>query len=572
MKTHSLHTDIRKTNHLRPTALVLAVTLPLACEAPVQRPILAAAPLPQIAHSGLPAGYDFDLRLGSGETAENYQVTKVEEEERVQTIEYYEKCEEVLGAFPVSTFSCEDAQLMPTTGVLNPGPSIPRPDAEPLPPKLEDISSCDRPSLIYRDLKNIGCVSGNRIKRLSTKTSDWVYVCRKGHEFFNDEHLYSEIGLIGYNRETGATCFFAGRPAATVKITSRGSDGTSRSAVLSALVGRELHAPTSEKGVPHWGVPMGTGCVTCHSHGPWLNFPFVDGKNSYAEFTWVDEKGEPQIKDLDPGGYVESDGAPVVPRRHPGMLYDPVYPQDVLQEMPGAAWTRAYRLSPQVSDAAICTTCHHIGNATYSDRYPRSVFHFNDARKLHTEDDVLKLHTEDGGLKLHTEDGGLDRANLYKANQSVGLRGSHNSKMLTLAWAQPATAGIPGFVFETPDGQRVNPVKVEDIHRPNVAISKALAAIANCSDETADCWKDHFTVASVREDPLSYLKDTCSSCHSPENEKLADIPKLVTKDDFLSGGDAWHRLNDSEKPHPPGGQLQPSVLKHLKPFFDSTTP
>lgn len=506
----------------------------------------------------LPEGYDWRLKLGDTHTLAKTVVTEIRDDERKMTLEYFRQCEKALGPFPLETFDCSEAQDMPVTGAENLQPSITR--YTNLPPSVDGIASCERPSLIYRDLGNIGCSSGNRIRRVSEGPSDWIYICRRGSGFFEDEHLYDEIGLIGSNRETGRTCFFAGRAAVTFTLETKDEQGELREGMLGAVLGRTMHAPSGDEGVAHWAVPGEQGCTQCHSHGPWLSFPFVDGTDSYAELKWTtDEYDDPQVETLTVKRYMEDDGHPVVPERHPGMLYDPVYPHEVLTG-PSAAkwnvaeWDRAKRLRPQLEGVGLCTTCHHVGNLNYARRYPRSVFYFGDELRL-------------------DHDSARDRADLYLGNVSEDYRGSHNTKMLTLAWSQSAIAGIAGYVDTLGEDGRIEPedgrTELEAVRRDNEYLRHAIETIEGCTNEDSKkedpkCWVEHWTPSRVEDDPLQYLIDTCSHCHAENNPKM--LP-LTTQEDFLKGGAAWSRLNSVQAPHPPGGRLPKPILAILAKYL-----
>ncbi|WP_157595784.1 hypothetical protein [Plesiocystis pacifica] len=519
----------------------------------------------------LPEGYDWELKLGEHRHDGEPTLVEIDAREQELTEAYFEYCNEAVGEFPVDEFSCEDAQLMPVTGLENHGDSLVRGDAGSVPHSLDGIASCDRPSLIYRDMHNIGCSEGSRIKRISKGDADWVYVCRKANEFFSDEHLYSEIGLIGHNRETGATCFYAGRAAVKFKVEGEqpGKDGpVTVKGELSALLGKGMHAPNDAAGVRNWAIPDYGGCARCHSHGPWLNFPFVDGKNDYSELKYVfDDEEEMHMPEQRYGerqcsksggeagsslpeapGYHEDDCEPVVPERHPGMLYAPVNPASALasqasglepklsdDEKKRYEWPEARRLKPEVKDAGVCTTCHHIGNETYSERYPRALF-----------------SSEPSGAEPN-------RVWLYQRNTTESLRSSHRSKVETLTWASMITYGIPGYGT----GGNGELPKLDDAQ-----IEAAVMAIEGCkraergSEDWEKCWANHWTGESLAADPLQYLQDTCSYCHS--GEAGPKVPKLVTEAEFkASASDICSRLKDERAPHPPGGQLSRSILDIL---------
>ncbi|SDZ99511.1 hypothetical protein [Nitrosospira multiformis] len=97
---------------------------------------------------------------------------------------YFEVCEAELGPFPQETIHCPDAVLIPTERTLAGGKviklnedlpeSTPRfRNSETGQLKLnadtqlfDDITSCDKPSGVFRDMRNAGCIPGNRIKHL----------------------------------------------------------------------------------------------------------------------------------------------------------------------------------------------------------------------------------------------------------------------------------------------------------------------------------------------------------------------------------------------------------------------
>lgn len=271
--------------------------------------------------------------------------------------------------------------------------------------------------------------------------------------------------------------------------------------------------------------------------GSWLSFPFVDGKNSYAELRWKkDSAGDPQIERFVNRGYVEADGQPVVPARHAGMLYAPLYPSE-LPEIRGQRdyeWPRAMRLDPSTEGARMCTTCHHIGNANYVTRYPRSVFYFS--------------------APFDSKDPNQQRSDLYLANVTDSLRGSHNTRMLTPSWMEAAVAQVPGFA----SSERIDP---DTIRKHHPAIEAAIEKLTACANSRSpQCWTEHWTLARIEADPLRYLRETCSNCHAADAKTLVH---LTTKQELMKGGNAWSRLNNPERPHPPGGRLEASILDIL---------
>lgn len=497
----------------------------------------------------LPDGYDWSMNLGERELQGQPTLTVVSEAEREATKKYFDYCEDVLGEFPTEILDCSDAQLMQLPGDSEPELQASIPRYTDFPSDLNEITTCDRPSLIYRDLANIGCSPGNRIKRVTKGKTDWIYICRKANRFFEDEHIYSEIGLIGNNRETGKTCFFAGRSAVHFEMRLEEDEkaaGGSEAVGIEAVLGRQMAPPKGDAGVKHWGIPRGDSCTKCHSHGPWLGFPFVDGRNSYAELRWNDQGKREKVEVT---GYTETDGNPVVPRRNPGMLYDPVYPIDVLDDEKTKdflkkegmhKWNRAMRLKPNLGKTGMCTTCHHIGNYSYARRYPRSLF------PLDLEPKFEPWMSRD-----------RKRAELYLANISEQHRGSHYTKMLTKTWRQMAGAEIPGY------GQPLKKIDRADL--PKAYIEGAVEEIekygkGNESKNSA-YWAEHWTEDRVEADPMGYLNDTCGFCHDAKR-------KLKPMDELFVDNNGWSTLNNPERVHPPGGRLHDNVLKILRPHIE----
>jgi hypothetical protein len=450
-------------------------------------------------------------------------------------------------------------------------------------------ASCDKPSLIYRDTRNVGCLPQNRMRRVTTDfdwfydgnlvaqagtvstTVDWIYICRKSNKFFTNANLYQEIALIGYNRTTGKTCFYAGTPIMDWPVTNNA--GLWTRTVVGVLPGQTIPRPdsTNERSTYHWTVPGGTnGCVRCHSHGPWIKMPFNDIRQP------------------------DADGEPVIPYRQPGMLYDPVLVQKepafrtfvaetlagkrpfigrtqmaalvvspanqhkLLVQLgllgltegnanaaetdnppylaheadgtPRAAnpWIWNFPKKLMAPEARPCTMCHHIGNWDYGRRLPDT-----------------SIFLADAGTALPQVGTGVDqlnaRARLYFDNLAPFL-GTKNRSDVAVTPLNPAVGpahatnyqllGFHNFRLRgaARENQRVEygyQVFPQRFMRNTPAeYATALTRIKRCLPANGPgdlgapivgcSWSNHFSLESFEKDSETerYLVENCGSCHS----------------------------------------------------------
>ena len=517
---------------------------------------------------------------------------------------YFEVCEAELGPFPKETVHCPDAVPIPTERTLDNGKvielgndlpeSIPRfrqsetgqlrlnPDTR----LFDDITSCDKPSGIFRDMRNAGCVPGNRIKHLTNQINggqivDWVYICRKNSNFPNQTHHYNELGLIGYNRDTGRTCFFAGQPTQTLKvkgqwkILEKNDKGetveiTKTETDISLIAGEKIPAPSfskfNEKMVLHWSVPTGEGsCVRCHSNGPFIRYPFnepvclVAGSSDNCLKSFANnEVCEKHLEQT----YAHSERLKyqcrvLKPKRQPGMLYSVVSPFEAgelnqfLSAMSEAdkndayykelmrPWHKPERLvSPE---AKACMQCHAIGSGAYP-TFVNSLF---------------SVHSLKGG-KFQPAVGEDWRARLFLSNVSESQRSdsAHDKKI--------KTEGI------LPIKVSARSIKEENDLREKLSLEqyqKALQKINDCGQAPKSCeWDQHWTVERVRKEPLKYLQEHCSYCHTPKMTQ----PVLMTEADFKRPeliNKIISRMHEPTYPMPPNGQLPSSVLNILADYL-----
>ncbi|ODT65103.1 MAG: hypothetical protein ABS69_19480 [Nitrosomonadales bacterium SCN 54-20] len=518
---------------------------------------------------------------------------------------YFEVCEAELGPFPQEIIHCPDAVLIPSERTLAGGKVIKL--GEDLPEStprfrnsetgqlklnadtqlFDDITSCDKPSGIFRDMHNAGCVPGNRIKHLTNQikggqTVDWVYICRKNSNFSKQGSHYNELGLIGYNRHTGKTCYFAGQPTQTLKVNGKwkiiekNDEGApvetiKTEADVALISGEKIPAPGfskfDEKMVVHWSVPTFGGCTRCHSNGPFIRYPFNEpvclvagsSANCLRSFSSNEACGKYLEQTYARGDRIKYQCRVLKPHRQPGMLYSVVSPFDgdgtlnkfllamseadkkdkYYEDLMQYPWEKPKRLvSPE---AKACAQCHALGNGVYA-TFVNSLF------------SVHSLKDE----KFHPAVGENWRARLFLSNVSETQRSdsAHDKKI--------KSEGI------LPIRVSAKSIKEENELREKLSLGHyqtALQKINDCDRQPGNCqWDDHWTMERVKKEPFRYLQEHCSYCHTPEMAK----PVLMTEADFKHPDlvdKIIGRLHEPTNPMPPSGQLPGSVLNVLSDYL-----
>jgi len=519
---------------------------------------------------------------------------------------YFEICEAELGPFPKEAINCPDAVLIPTERTLADGSVMPLSDKDlsagiprfrgletgqlrltPDSEFFDDITSCDKPSGIFRDMSNAGCVSGNRIKHMAQQIKggqvvDWTYICRRNSVFPQQGTHYNELGLIGYNRSTGKTCYFAGQPTQTLKLKGQWKvtevkDGkpveTIRTqADMTLIDGNHIPAPSfskfDEKMVRHWSVPTLGGCTGCHSNGPFVRYPFnepvclVSGGSSNCLKSFAQAPAcESHIEQTYARGERYKYRCRVLkPKREPGMLYSVVSPFEAgselnkfLTSMSDAdkrdsyykdlmtnPWNHPQRLVS--TEAKACTQCHEIGNTVYASTFINSMF------------SVHKLN--DGRFEPDPDE--IWRTRLFLSNVSKTQRSES---------AHDVKIKVQGIL---PIKVSASSIKEENDLRQQQSLARyqsALRTINMCGLDPKSCqWDSHWTLERVAQQPLQYLQERCSYCH---NSDMAQ-PVLATEADFKRPevlNKIIGRINEPINPMPPSGQLPRSVLPLLTDYL-----
>lgn len=144
----------------------------------------------------------------------------------------------------------------------------------------------------HHDFKG-GCAPGSRVGRLEGVAADgqpmphvvWVYFCRsQGPEDL--AHGIASVQMIGYNRQTGATCFFESPDAV-------GRDDQIR--YLSVDADGFLDGALPGPGDPDFDrafIAPPAPCVECHQSDPFIHNPWIDGAR------WPADPREPVIPEV----------------------------------------------------------------------------------------------------------------------------------------------------------------------------------------------------------------------------------------------------------------------------------
>ncbi|NBW80275.1 hypothetical protein EBR21_00840 [bacterium] len=197
--------------------------------------------------------------------------------------EYSVACFQELGALPQEV-NCDDASEVPMT--LK-GESIEQKIFDLSKTNSKDKVQCDNPIMSVRDKLLGGCIPGTRLRRMSSATSDFVFICRRRNTFLEGKtaekggvstRLFDTVAFIGHNRETNKVCFVersnkvevkSGEPGQPSYLAAAGKMGSEYVPPLVAV-----NDPRLEKVANQWE-PMSVDCTTCHSTKPFVYSPAV---------------------------------------------------------------------------------------------------------------------------------------------------------------------------------------------------------------------------------------------------------------------------------------------------------
>jgi len=198
-----------------------------------------------------------------------------------------------------------------------------------------DERTCDRPSFLLSAISSSGsCAPFSRVGRIKPQdgfNTEWVFVCRRYFDRPVGSTRYDDVNLIGYDRSTGATCFFNSK----VNEEPPTSEATDKAVDVATIP--EVSAPDSLKFYQTLKLNASEArCVSCHASHPWLRTPYLQ------QVKWGDEPVVPAMSAKDPYYLVAS---------------------NYMEAVHTQKWTPKVLTSPE---AKVCSGCHRIGGDVYA--------------------------------------------------------------------------------------------------------------------------------------------------------------------------------------------------------------
>jgi hypothetical protein len=172
-----------------------------------------------------------------------------------------------------------------------------------------DTTTCANPALLDLMPVEQACTRGSRLGQVVTETAIFRFICRRTP----DGTAYDDMGVIGHNPKTGATCFWT-------SIDEKRTDGAMPALDVTDGDPAKLDALARAMQLAY----EGDKCVACHDGDPYVYTPHLEG-------VW---RWDIDAYRFGPYKQVRIDGPPTpIPHRH------------LVSE-----------------EAAPCTTCHRIAD------------------------------------------------------------------------------------------------------------------------------------------------------------------------------------------------------------------
>ncbi len=194
---------------------------------------------------------------------------------------------------------------------------------------------CDRPSIgLSHNLAHAACTPHSRMGRAAPEqgfNTEWVYLCRRFFDRGKNSPLFDDISQIGYDRTTGATCFFV------TKVNEERPQSRTDDKAINAKQLPDFHSAESLKSfMSPKEMSRSLNCLECHTSHAWIRTPQV---------TQVSAGGKrilPEVGKNDPYHVVAF---------------------NYLEAVGDQSWRPVHLVSPE---AKTCTGCHRIGGRFYS--------------------------------------------------------------------------------------------------------------------------------------------------------------------------------------------------------------
>ncbi len=254
-------------------------------------------------------------------------------DEQTQLHAYAKACERKLGKIP--KIDCSAGYEVPVGSTSN---QVFSPHGKPNAAyngSWNEERVCDRPSFLLSAISSYGsCAPHSKVGRLPAQEgfkTEWVYVCRRYFDRPPESGRFDDINLIGYDRESGATCFF------NSKVNEEPPKSEDEDKAVDARKIPEVTAPESLSFYQSLKLNASEArCVSCHAAQPWLRTPYLQ------QVKWGEESVVPPMSAKDPYYLVAS---------------------NYMEAIHDARWSPKVLMSPE---ARPCATCHRIGGDVYA--------------------------------------------------------------------------------------------------------------------------------------------------------------------------------------------------------------
>ena len=161
----------------------------------------------------------------------------------------------------------------------------------------------------HTDFKG-GCFVGSRVGRMQGANLNgepmpeviWVYFCRSAGQEYFDEYGIVSVQMIGYNTETGATCFFES-PDAVGDMTQSEYLEFDQDGLLDGQL--PAYGTTEFNQAWHSPAVSQTNCISCHTSDPFIHDPWIDQAKlpSDTSQSVVPQLATPDLPYFAVGGY-----------------------------------------------------------------------------------------------------------------------------------------------------------------------------------------------------------------------------------------------------------------------------
>ncbi|MBX3222299.1 MAG: hypothetical protein KF795_17400 [Labilithrix sp.] len=173
------------------------------------------------------------------------------------------RCKEALGALPTpEEMKCSDGEEIV---VFRDGEKV-----------TTEVPDCENPALLYTVPSGSACLPGSRMKQFTKGDATFKLICRRKEWHPNwarptEDSIYEDVGLIGYNPKTGATCFWD-------DALDQAHDGD---ALTNIDLTTDSHARAREFAGAWLPIGDGATCLQCHDSDPFIRTSYLRSLTSF---------------------------------------------------------------------------------------------------------------------------------------------------------------------------------------------------------------------------------------------------------------------------------------------------